>query len=36
MLKDPSFYKKKSEEAKDNYQTIYTKEVWLKNMMNKL
>ena len=36
MLKDPSFYKKKSEEAKDNYQTIYTKEVWLKNMMDKI
>jgi hypothetical protein len=36
MLKDPIFYKKKSEEAKDNYQTYYTKEVWLKQMMNKI
>jgi hypothetical protein len=36
MLKDPSFYKKKSEEAKDNYHTHYTKEVWLKQMMNKI
>ena len=36
MLKDPTFYKKKSEEAKDNYQTLYTKEVWLKETMNKL
>jgi hypothetical protein len=36
MLKDPSFYKKKSEEARDNYQTIYTKEVWLKSMMSKI
>jgi hypothetical protein len=36
MLKDPIFYKKKSEEAKDNYHTYYTKEVWLKQMMNKI
>jgi len=36
MLKDPIFYKKKSEESKDNYQTYYTKEVWLKQMMNKI
>ena len=36
MLKDPIFYKKKSEEAKDNYQTYYTKEVCLKQMMNKI
>jgi hypothetical protein len=36
MLKDPTFYKKKSEEAKDNYQTLYTKEVWLNETMNKL
>ena len=36
MLKDPIFYKKKSEEAKDNYHTYYTKEVWLNDMMNKL
>tara|TARA_B110000503_G_C7123704_1_gene403642 strand:+ start:865 stop:1842 length:978 start_codon:yes stop_codon:yes gene_type:complete len=36
MLKDPIFYKKKSEEAKDNYQTYYTKEVWLTQMMNKI
>jgi len=36
MLKDETFYKKKSEEAKDNYHTYYTKEVWLNDMMNKL
>jgi hypothetical protein len=36
MLKDPTFYKKKSEEARDNYQTLYTKEVWVKEMMNKI
>jgi hypothetical protein len=36
MLKDPKFYKTKSEEAKDNYQTHYTKEVWLKQMMDKI
>ena len=36
MLKDPTFYKKKSEEAKDNYQTLYTKEVWLRETINKL
>ena len=36
MLKDPIFYKKKSEEAKDNYHTYYTKEVWLTQMMNKI
>lgn len=36
MLKDPTFYKKKSEEAKDNYQTLYTREVWLRETMNKL
>jgi hypothetical protein len=36
LLKDPTFYKKKSEEAKDNYHTYYTKEVWLKEMMNKI
>jgi hypothetical protein len=36
MLKDPIFYKKKSEESKDNYQTYYTKEVWLNQMMNKI
>ena len=36
MLKDPTFYKKKSEEAKDNYQTYYTKETWLKEILNKL
>jgi hypothetical protein len=36
MLKDPIFYKKKSEEAKDNYHTYYTKEVWIKQMMNKI
>ena len=36
MLKDSKFYKTKSEEAKDNYQTYYTKEVWLTEMMNKI
>lgn len=36
MLKDPIFYKKKSEEAKDNYHTYYTKETWLKETLNKL
>jgi hypothetical protein len=36
MLKDPIFYKKKSEEAKDNYHTYYTKKVWLTQMMNKI
>jgi hypothetical protein len=36
MLKDPSFYKRKSEEAKDNYHTHYTKEVWLTQIKNKL
>jgi hypothetical protein len=36
MLKDPTFYKKKSEEAKDNYHTYYTKEIWLNEMMNKI
>ena len=36
MLKDPTFYTKKSEEAKDNYQTLYTKEVWLRETINKL
>ena len=36
MLKDPIFYKRKSEEAKDNYQTLYTKEVWLNQMMSKI
>ena len=36
MLKDPTFYKKQSEEAKENYHTYYTKELWIKQMMNKL
>ena len=36
MLKDPIFYKKKSEEARDNYNKYYTKEIWLNQMMNKI
>ena len=36
MLKDPTFYKKQSEEAKDNYHTYYTKELWIKEMINKI
>jgi len=36
MLKDPIFYKQKSEEAKDNYNKYYTKEIWLNEMMNKI
>ena len=36
MLKDPTFYEKRSEEARDNYHTLYTKEVWLKEMMDKI